>query len=910
MGWVGPSKCSLPKSTDKDRLPRPSTIAGGRVAATVDPLGRRTDIEYDNRNRKTRVILPPVTLANGVPTRAISTTAYDAVGNVVSTTDPRGNTTTTQYDGANRPFLVTDPLGKTTESVHDQNGNVVEAIDANGNITRNIYNALDQLVTTTDPEGISVHNEYDQDGNLSAVTDGNGNRTEFLYDGAKRLLKKTHPDGSFEAYTYNAINQISRTDEKGQVTTFTHDDRHRLVTATFSDGNVRTITYDLVGNQLSVTESLHNGKADVSNTYDNLNRVLSETTGGVTHHFEYDLVGNRIKTTVGHTGLIIEATYNALGKLTGLIDVANNLVTTYKYDINGNLVERYFSNGQKVVCTYDALNRSISRTATANGQPLQTFTYTYDNLVNVTKMVESYAMEGVGDRVVNIGYDRNYRLKEEDIFENGGAVMSTRYVYDAASNRTNKTVFGGPNPGSINSVYNNLNQLISATNGITGKTATFSYDLNGNRIKQTRSDGQVTDYVYDPSNRLISVSDAGKVKTIDISGPNGLKTQAHFTVDSTYGYTYDYRTRRIARDENGKKTDIVFLGGTSVMEFEGAGNGAAPNRAAGTVPTVEYVRGSDLGGGIGGILYSLRPDETNVLRPSFTWYNNRGDVVAKTGSDGTLSYQAAYEAFGSRTQEKGETEDRQRANTREETAWGGLYENMRWRDLETGTYLTRDPAGFVDGPNLYAYVRQNPWTSFDAFGLEITGKEAKSSVSGLRIPVYDDNGELERVYNQSELDDYVETLPEQIQNILGGDRWEHGAHYYLSVLALMTGGNMEIPPTESQRKTAEATAAAEARKENRKWSTRRFISTIGHGDTVSWANGLARWEDPPFDQSLASLLNFASLFYSVTPKGSSGIPKTGVASPNKVTVTVFRVEGETQHSNLTKSKWAGSDTGE
>ena len=691
---------------------------GEQQTSSLRSLGRRTDFEYDNRNRKTRVILPPVTLANGVPTRAISTTAYDAVGNVVSTTDPRGNTTTTQYDGANRPFLVTDPLGKTTESVHDQNGNVIEAIDANGNITRNIYNALDQLVTTTDPEGISVHNEYDLDGNVSAVTDGNGNRTEFLYDGAKRLLKKTHPDGSFEAYTYNAINQISRTDEKGQTTTFTHDDRHRLVTATFSDGNVRTITYDHVGNQLSVTESLHNGKADVSYTYDNLNRVLSETTGGVTHHFEYDLVGNRIKTTVGHTGLIIEATYNALGKLTGLIDAANNLVTTYKYDINGNLVERYFSNGQKVVCTYDALNRSITRIATANGQPLQTFTYTYDNLVNVTKMVESYAMEGVGDRVVNMGYDRNYRLKEEDIFENGGAVMSTRYVYDAASNRTNKTVFGGPNPGSINSVYNNLNQLISATNGITGKTATFTYDLNGNRIKRTRSDGQVTDYVYDPSNRLISVSDAGKVKTIDINGPNGLKTQANFTVDSTYGYTYDYRTRRIARDENGKKTDIVFLGGTSVMEFEGAGNGAAPNRAAGTVPTVEYVRGSDLGGGIGGILYTLRGGQ-----PSFTWYNNRGDVVAKTGTDGNLSYQAAYEAFGSRTQEEGETQDRQRANTREETAWGGLYENMRWRDLETGTYLTRDPAGFVDGPNLYAYVRQNPWSSTDPLGL--LGKKSK-----------------------------------------------------------------------------------------------------------------------------------------------------------------------------------------
>ena len=42
---------------------------------------------------------------------------------------------------------------------------------------------------------------------------------------------------------------------------------------------------------------------------------------------------------------------------------------------------------------------------------------------------------------------------------------------------------------------------------------------------------------------------------------------------------------------------------------------------------------------------------------------------------------------------------------------------LAYHDLETGTFLTRDPAGMVDGPNLYAYVRQNPWTAFDPEGL-------------------------------------------------------------------------------------------------------------------------------------------------------------------------------------------------
>ena len=51
-------------------------------------------------------------------------------------------------------------------------------------------------------------------------------------------------------------------------------------------------------------------------------------------------------------------------------------------------------------------------------------------------------------------------------------------------------------------------------------------------------------------------------------------------------------------------------------------------------------------------------------------------------------------------------------------------------DLLTGTFITRDPAGIVDGPNEYSYVRQNPWTMFDPDGLrserhDAIGKDGK-----------------------------------------------------------------------------------------------------------------------------------------------------------------------------------------
>jgi len=41
------------------------------------------------------------------------------------------------------------------------------------------------------------------------------------------------------------------------------------------------------------------------------------------------------------------------------------------------------------------------------------------------------------------------------------------------------------------------------------------------------------------------------------------------------------------------------------------------------------------------------------------------------------------------------------STTKEEDSTGLLNEGHRYRNPETGEFITRDPAGFVDGPNLY-----------------------------------------------------------------------------------------------------------------------------------------------------------------------------------------------------------------
>lgn len=191
-------------------------------------------------------------------------------------------------------------------------------------------------------------------------------------------------------------------------------------------------------------------------------------------------------------------------------------------------------------------------------------------------------------------------------------------------------------------------------------------------------------------------------------------------------YGYDHRSRRVFRQEvtpvlgagsaanpAPERTAVTFSGGTSVAEY-----GITPTLELGPVQ-VMYVRGGDMGGGVGGLLYSLRPASTGALPTvaGYKHFNARGDVLAQSNAAGQVTWAGGYESGGKRLVEKGTMSDRQKANTKEEDPSGLLNEGFRYRDMEIGMFISRDPAGFVDGPNLYAYCRQNPWSGFDPDGL-------------------------------------------------------------------------------------------------------------------------------------------------------------------------------------------------
>jgi RHS repeat-associated protein len=700
--------------------------AASNVKATINPRGYRWDFTFDARNRKVKEEAPAVVDAEtvGKPTVRPTTHTYlDGVGNVIKTIDPRSAASTTLYDHANRAEQVTTPavpiygeasdITLTSSSIYDKNSNVIKAIDFGGNATVNFYDRQNRLTATaTNPvtgqpseiegtpnaDDIVVSNTYDDAGNLIQVVDGEGAVTGFRFDGLARSTQTIWDEGADlerrKTLVYDALVLTSRTNEKSQVTNYLYDDLHRLEDVSYVGRSVdnRHYTYDDNSNILTVTHpNESNTLRDTVSTYDALNRVTGETSADVSHIYVLDKAGNRLSGTYGNTNTQLVSTYDKLNQLETCTE--GSRVTTYAYNLNGSIVEKVLPNDVTVACSFDLLGRKSLSTNTADGaaQPFAQYIYSHDKQGNLVEIDESYPAGNLDDRIVFNTYDKTFRLENESI-STANETTVTAYQYDDGHNRTQKSVtVGAGSPVVTTYTYGdgstastaNSNQLVSFTEG--SNTVSFDYDANGNRESRTEN-SQTDTYSYDYENRLLGFNKL-----------NGADAGNH-------SWAYDYRTRRVEFDKatGSSTTSFSFSGGTSVQEYT----------TSSSTPDVEFIRGSDYGGGIGGILYSLRGGV-----PSIKHYNSRGDVVAATNTSGSLTWQSQYEAFGTITDEDGSTLDRQKSNTKDQDLANYANEGFRWRDLETGMFFQRDPAGFVDGPNVYTYVLQNAWTAFDPTGL-------------------------------------------------------------------------------------------------------------------------------------------------------------------------------------------------
>ncbi|MBS0655381.1 MAG: RHS repeat-associated core domain-containing protein, partial [Verrucomicrobia bacterium] len=213
----------------------------------------------------------------------------------------------------------------------------------------------------------------------------------------------------------------------------------------------------------------------------------------------------------------------------------------------------------------------------------------------------------------------------------------------------------------------------------------FSYDARGNRT----ATGD-TRYRYDGLDRLIEVT-----------------TPSHKTT-----YSYDAFDRRI------EKKQYTFEDHDWILESHERYLYAGQNEigcadAAGRIFQLR-VLGEGLGAEIGA---AVAIELESFLHVPI--HDHRGNVVTLLSSDGDVVESYRYDAYGN--EEIFSPIDSGNpwrfSSKRVDPETGLVYFGRRYYDPSIGKWLTHDPLGLKAGPNLYAYVLNNPMTGIDLYGL-------------------------------------------------------------------------------------------------------------------------------------------------------------------------------------------------
>ncbi|MDP2922091.1 MAG: RHS repeat-associated core domain-containing protein [Candidatus Omnitrophota bacterium] len=77
----------------------------------------------------------------------------------------------------------------------------------------------------------------------------------------------------------------------------------------------------------------------------------------------------------------------------------------------------------------------------------------------------------------------------------------------------------------------------------------------------------------------------------------------------------------------------------------------------------------------------------------------------------------AYDSFGNIITTTGSTPNNRQFLTKEQDTTGFVYFGARYYDPRIGRFITPDPLGMIDGPNMYLYCKNDPVNAIDPLGL-------------------------------------------------------------------------------------------------------------------------------------------------------------------------------------------------
>lgn len=562
------------------------------TASGVEELVTR--YEYDNLGRR---------VATTNPDGRIIRTAYDALGNETSRTDPLGRVTRYFYDDAGRRTRTMFPDGTSEEFSYDAEGRLIAKTNRGGAVTRYTYDFNGRLIATTHPDGAVKRQAYDAAGRLETVTDERGNTTRHEYDAVGRLIRKINALGHVTSMAYDERGRLNaETDPRGYTTSYEYDPMGRRTRTLFPDGTSQRMEYDAAGRMVAVFDQENRPKYfayDCNGQLIEVRDALNQVTA-----YSYDEVGNQVA-QVDANGNVTSFGYDSMGRQTSRT-LPLGATERKVYDAVGNLTRWTRFDGDSATSVYDSMDRVIERRY-SDGRMVG-FSYTATGQ-------RATATDSSG--TTQYLYDSRDRLVGKISSDGRGLT----YGYDDVGNRTSLTTWINGLESTVRYEHDAMNRPARVVD-YAGGEYTVSYDANGNRTELRYPNGVVTTYDHDAMNRLTGLrtlrSDGGVVQSYTMT----LSPAGHYTrIEEADGTVLSF-----AYDELYRLTEERRTGG-AVSSYQDSFNyDAVGNRLKQTKTSTD---GVDEKVSIFNERDQLLSDGNNEYR----WDVN-GRLVAKMGEDG------------------------------------------------------------------------------------------------------------------------------------------------------------------------------------------------------------------------------------------------------------------------------------
>ena len=735
--------------------------ANARVVVT-DSLGHQTTMSYSTLHgvrKATRFDVGQCSACGG----AVRAYGYDGNGFLASRTDQNGNVTTYVNDARGLELTRTQAAGtpeaRTIATEWHPDLRLPTRISEPGRVTEHTYDQVGRLLRKTESDPITgavrawVYG-YTASGLLRSV---NGPRTDvaditrYAYDGQGNRTSITNALGQVTRITaYDAHGRPLRVvDPNGTITRLDYDARGHLVRRTVS-GATTTMAYDAAGNLTRITES--NGTY-LDYAYDDADRLVAvRDSVGNRIAYTLDAMGNRIGEDVfdgdGTLTRTLRRVYNDLNRLVEVTG-ADDQVTRYGYDANGNETSVIDPMQQATIYGYDALDRLVQDTDRAGGLTR----YAYDSQNHLTSVSDPRQV------TTAYGYDGLGNLTEQSSPDTG----ITRYAHDVAGNVTERTDARGI---TVRYEYDALNRLIAARYPDPTQDVVYTYDQDPNgvgHLNKIAGPGASISYLYDSQGNVVAeVREIGSAAYTIQYGYDAAGNLTQVTLPS--GRTVDYQLDAAARVV---RVDTTFDGLTETvasqigylpfgpMKTITYGNGHVANFA---YDLDQQLRSLDVGG-LWSRNYTAYDPNGNILEftegldISHFGYDALDRIIGGTGGFGSQVY--GYDPVGNRISfldDGGSVEYR----------YG--FDSNRLKS-ETGWVYAHDPAGnrvqkfapdgsgyfyiYGDDNRLARVVRRDVGapslvnTVVARYTYDPLGRRVRKAVDGLTTHyLYDTNGSL------------------------------------------------------------------------------------------------------------------------------------------------------------------------